>query len=455
MSPPCEFSSRDRNFLVSTVSLYEANYVLAPRSIPARRASRDVGYSPGEKSHLLHALLLGLGVAFFGGCAGARSNELAHPQKISTENQIIGTRAEGTLRELLAQGERAILAQNWQTAVDAFEAALAADPAAAASPQVLYDLALAYEGLGDREKARKWYREIISRFPSDPNTRNAFAREVSLDAYLEDWPALGAVGDKILAQRNLDPASRMLGLGARGLARVTAGDESAAAHDILEGLDLVDENHYGATGQLPVAAAMLKYALGELRKLRSEKISLNPPGPDFVWKLEMRCQHLLDAQSAYADAIRSIDPHWTAMSGYRVGEMYRTLHHDLMLIPPTDKAKTDSDKQLFYGIMHVRYRVLLEKGIAMMERTIAFGDKTGAASAWMKRAAAAKAEMQKALEEERAQIAKFPFTEAELEKALEIMKKKAAADAAKAMKPTTPSRETAPPAAGGSAPPTP
>jgi len=136
---------------------------------------------------------------------------------------------------------------------------------------------------------------------------------------------------------------------------------------------------------------MLKFSLGEYRKLKSEKISLNPPGPDFLQKLEMRCQLLLDAQTAYADAIRSIDPHWAAMSGYRVGEMYRTLHHDLMLIPPTEKAKTESDKQLFYGIMHVRYRALLEKGITMMQRTLDFGDKTGAATVWMKRAEAAKA----------------------------------------------------------------
>ena len=42
------------------------------------------------------------------------------------------------------------------------------------------------------------------------------------------------------------------------------------------------------------------------------------------------------------------------------------------------------------------------------------------------------AAQQKALEEEKAMIAKFPFTEEELAKALEIMKKKADGDQAKA-----------------------
>jgi tetratricopeptide (TPR) repeat protein len=375
--------------------------------------------------------LLGLALAACGGGSQDVAKTPQPPQRIDASNQIIGTHAEGTAKELRARGERALLAQSWQEAVDAFEALIAGEPAAANDPQVLFDLALAYEGLGDREKARTRYREIVRRFPTDANARSALAREVSLDAYLEDWKALGEVGEQILARKDIDVADRMLGLGARGLARVTAGDEQGASRDVNDGLDLVEETRFGATGQLPVAAAMLKYAEGEIRKLRSEKIVLNPPPTDFVQKLEMRCQLLLDAQSSYADAIRSVDLHWAAMSGYRVGEMYRTLHQHLMMIPPTTNAKTESDKQLFYGIMHVRYRALLDKGIEMMKRTLALGERTGVASGWMKRAEAAKAEMDRALEEEKATIKKFPFSEETLEKTLAIMKKKAADDAAK------------------------
>jgi tetratricopeptide (TPR) repeat protein len=369
------------------------------------------------------------------GCGGeSQKVVVGPPSNVEASNQIIGTRAEGTAKELLAKGERALLAQRWQEAVDCFEAVLAGDPAAANDPQVIYDLAVAYEGLGEREKARARYRDVVRRFPNDPNARNALVREVSLDAHLEDWTALGEVGEMILAKKDIDPAEKMLGLGARGLSKIQAGEEQPATRAIQQGLELMDETRYGATGQLPVAAAMIKYANGELRKYRSEKISLNPPGPDFVQKLEMRCAFLLEAQSSYADAIRSVDQQWAAMSGYRVGEMYRTLHHDLMLIPPTDKAKTEHDKQLFYGIMHVRYRVLLEKGMDMMTRTLALGERTGVGAAWMKRAEVLQAEMTKALEEEKAMIAKFPFTEEELQKALEIMKKKAADDLAKASK---------------------
>ena len=381
-------------------------------------------------------VLVGVSIAACG-----NSPEPATPAKpatnVNASNQIISTRVEGTAKELRVRGEHALLEQKWQEAVDAFEALIAGDPTAANDPQVIYDLALAYEGIGEREKARVRYREVVRKFPSDPNARSALAREVSLDAYLEDWTALGDAGETILARKDIEPADKMLGYGARGLARITAGDEAGAAKDINAGTDIVEETGFGKTGQLPVAAAMLKYAEGELKRVKSEKIELNPPPPDFVLKLELRCALLLEAQSYYADAIRSVDLHWAAMSGFRVGQMYRTLHKHLMMIPPTEKAKTDSDKQLFYGIMHVRYRALLDKGIEMMKRTIALGQKPemqGVATAWMKRAESAKTEMEQALEEEKAILKTFPYTEETLEKTLVIMKKKMIEDEEKKSK---------------------
>jgi hypothetical protein len=372
------------------------------------------------------------------GCGNAPEPQRPQtPTKVNASNQIISTKVEGTAKELRIRGEHALLEQKWQDAVDAFEALIAGDPTAANDPGIIYDLALAYEGIGEREKARVRYREIVRKFPTDPNARSALAREVSLDAYLEDWTALGDAGESILARKDIEPADKMLGYGARGLARITAGDEVGAAKDVNAGQDIVDETGFGKTGQLPVAAAMLKYAEGEIKKAKSEKIILNPPPPDFVAKLEMRCALLLEAQSNYADAIRSVDLHWAAMSGFRVGQMYRTLHQHLMMIPPTEKAKTDSDKQLFYGIMHVRYRALLDKGIEMMKRTIALGQKPemqGVATAWMKRAESAKAEMEQALAEEKAILKTFPYSEETLEKTLLIMKQKMIEDEEKKQK---------------------
>ena len=46
-------------------------------------------------------------------------------------------------------------------------------------------------------------------------------------------------------------------------------------------------------------------------------------------------------------------------------------------------------------MMRVRYRVLLEKGLEMMKRTVALGTQTAEVSPWVERARAAEAEMTK------------------------------------------------------------
>jgi hypothetical protein len=71
--------------------------------------------------------------------------------------------------------------------------------------------------------------------------------------------------------------------------------------------------------------------------------------------------------------------------------------------------------------MHVRFRVLLEKGLREIDQTVALGERTADSSAWIARAREAEAEMQTALADEKAQIERMPFTEAEIQTALERM----------------------------------
>ena len=87
----------------------------------------------------------------------------------------------------------------------------------------------------------------------------------------------------------------------------------------------------------------MSFALGEVRRLKSERISFTPLPPNFTDVLEQRCQALLDAQAAYTDAMRGYDAHWSAMAGYRVGQLYQRLHAEVMQIPPTAQAKTRAE----------------------------------------------------------------------------------------------------------------
>jgi hypothetical protein len=382
------------------------------------------------------------------------------PLHIDAPAVIVTASDIATEAELESRGERALLEQRWKDAADAYHLLLAADPTGPRAPEHLFDLGLSLEGLEQRADARDTFLDLARRFPDGPKARAALVRSATLDAYLEDWAALAAIGEELLARPDLEDIERIVALGARGLARVelierasldpegSAGASSAApssaspvspsalaldpradvraSDDILAGLDLSDRFHYGDRDVLPVAIAQLRFALGELRRVRSERIALVPIPADFVAKLDERCAGLLEAQAAYSQAVRSIDPHWAAMAGYRVGAMYRRLHRDLMEIPPPAASKTEHQKQVFFAFMHVRYRVLLEKGLREIEQTVALGERTQDSSAWISRAREARVEMQTALADEKAQIDKMPFTEAEVAKALDLLGKKTA-----------------------------
>ncbi len=382
-----------------------------------------------------HLSAPGLSLSLALGCG----SPAAPPKEISVSRQIVSPDVDGTDAELLAKGDKAMDEHRYADAKRIFTTLLLAKPKEEHAPHVLFQLATASDRLDERKDAGDRYQDFAKRFPKDPRSKLAELRVLDLLAYLEAWEPLFAASEDFLKRADLDGVDRITGLGARALSRVERGEASVAMHDVQSALDLVDELSFGKAGKLPPPVAQLEFALGEVRRVRSEEIHLAPDASvaradvprDFLRKMEARCQGLLDAQSAYAEAMHTTDAHWIAMAGYRVGDMYRTLHRELMRIPPTPQAKTASDEQLFFAIMHVRYRVLLEKGLEMLKRTLVLQEKALDDSEWIKRAVVAKGEIEKALDEERALIKTFPFEEKTIERTIELMQKKANVEAEK------------------------
>jgi hypothetical protein len=244
-----------------------------------------------------------------------------------------------------------------------------------------------------------------------------------LYGYLERWHELGEEAARLLAREDLPVMDRIEGYGARALSFVERGDVGSARIAVGKAQELIDKHGFGRSGLPPVQLAQVSFAEGEIRRIESEKIKLTPVPPNFVDVLEARCQGLLDAQGAFTEAMRSRDAHWSAMSGYRVGQLYQQLHREAMEIPPPEHANLQK-RQLFEAAMRLRYRILLEKGLTMMDGTVRLGDRTGEDSYWIARARDAKRQLEQALADEKAALAKTPYTEEELRAALEKLKER-------------------------------
>jgi tetratricopeptide (TPR) repeat protein len=378
-------------------------------------------------------VLAALGILLCPACAASRLGtavRLSNPEPVIIAKTRIVTADDVTTEpELAAVAERALMEQRWSEASSALHTLLAADPTGPHAPEYRFDLGLALEGLHDRASARDAFLEVARMFPDGPRARGALVRAATLDAYLEDWVALRAIGDDMLLRSDLDDLERVVALSSRALGRIELGEDAAASRDLYDSLDLADRLHYGARDTLPVAVAQARFALGELRRVRAERIRFDPLPADFVGALDARCEGLLQAQAAYAQVVRSVDSRWAAMAGYRLGAMYRSLHRDLMQIPPPSTARTERQREAFFAFMHVRYRVLLEKGLLEIEQTIALGERTGDSSPWIQRANEARDEMQGALAEERVRLERMPFKEVDVKAALDQIQKRAIATA--------------------------
>ena len=330
-----------------------------------------------------------------------------------------------TTAELLAELEAArghLLVDRFEEAAPAFDrlTRLAEDPAIKAV--AAYDAGLAYEGLGEREKAIKRFRLVDTSWPEQPVARNGLVRLTRILGRLERWSELEQAAERLLGRKDLPLIDKIEGHGAKALSFVERGMTDEATIQVGKATEIIDKHALGRAGTPPLQLAQVAFAQGEIRRLETEAIKLVPVPPNFGEVLEARCQRLLDAQSAYTEAMRARDAHWSAMSGFRVGQLYRALHEEAMTIPAPEAAKTLKQKQLFEASMRLRYRILLDKGLKMMESTVRLGDRTGEDSEWIARAREAKKALEQSLANEKAALAKMPFTEDEVTAALEALK---------------------------------
>lgn len=330
-----------------------------------------------------------------------------------------------TRDELLAQFERArsfLLVDQFAEAARAFDdlAELALDPELAGA--ALYNAGLAFDGLGDQEQAVGRYGRLAQEHPAAPETRLGLVRLGRLLARLERWSDLQSAADALLGRADLAELDRVEGHGQRALALVEQGQAETAQGALGKALEIIDRFRFGDAGAPPVQLAPVYFALGEVRRVHSEEVKLVPVTPSFPETLERRCQGLLEAQSAYTDAMRARDAYWSAMSGYRVGQLYQQLHREALQIPAPDSARTTTQKQLFEAAMRLRYRKLLEKGLKMMDAVLDLGERTGDGAHWVARARQAKNELERSMEEEKAALARMPFTEDEVRAGLDKLK---------------------------------
>jgi tetratricopeptide (TPR) repeat protein len=362
--------------------------------------------------------------ALASGCVGARPiaqapSPVGEARGFAVPRTVITPERAASIPELFQQalalgssGEHARAALEFQRIHDL-------DPAGELADDALFQSASEHDLAGELDAAALVYQQLARRYPKSELVSSALVRAIRILMRLDQWPRAGELSELALSgSRELGPLERITVYAASALARLERSDEHAASTFIEKGRALIDEYQLDAAGRLPLELAPLYFSLGELRRRRAERIVFEPLPPSFADALERRCQLLLDAHSAYSDAMRAYDVHFSAIAGYRVGELYERLHQDVMRITPPATADTEEKRILFEAAMRLRYAVLLEKAQKFMEHTLGWVERNGEHSPWVEKTHEAIADIRAAAKREEAALAALPYPRATVEAAL-------------------------------------
>ncbi len=364
------------------------------------------------------------------GRARADTGPRSAPVSRTTTSRVIVTPTEAfSINELYVRAAQHAESGSWRLAASEFERAYDLDRTGPLAAGALYNAGVAHdEASAERESqelALSRFRAVLLEFPEQRWAVLASARAMRLAVHLEHWTLANQLVDSFeRLTPTPTPTEQALVDAARAMHAIERGQLEEAQRFIDEGLAVIEDHRIDSVGQLPRDVAALYFALGESKRVGAQRIKFVPRPADFAAVLEARCQLVLDAQRAYAEAMRAYDAHWSSMAGVRTSELYASLHHDLMQVPPPASAKTEVSSALFQGAMRLRYSVLLEKALTLLEHTLQMTERTGQRSPWSERAVEARQAILDAKRVEDEALDRLPYTRQELAKALDDLRRK-------------------------------
>ncbi len=362
-------------------------------------------------------------------CGPARAPVREPPRRWAPDSQVEEARRPATLRvdelvvtpervrsvgELLAEAHLAWAGGDAETAAEGFDAVVALGPQTGIAAEAGYWAALAWERAGRHDLAAQRFESVARRHPQHALAADAMLRSTRLWGYLDRWGKAGTLAAYAMSHfERWTPTEKVALHSTLVLSKLQAENLEGAEYHLAKGRRIAERVGLDQLDVIPRDVAQLYFALGEWRRLQGAQVTFDPLPADFAAQFERRAQWLLDAQGAYLDVMRARDAHWSAMAGFRIGELYHQLHRDVSRTP-RPPGIPEERFPLFQAAMKLRYLVLLEKGLTMYERTLRLAQRTGEVSPWVERAFEQKARLEAVLARERAAIDAAPYRQDDL-----------------------------------------
>jgi hypothetical protein len=330
----------------------------------------------GYLAALAILLAAGCATARRGAPSGAPPEAVAYPPSELTVTPLDLELAGKNDEELFAIGTAALEAKDFRRAAAALGRVADLHPGSRHEGAALLGAGLALEGLEEWRPALERFRAAEQRAGGRDAVEAAF-RAAECDWHLGDLDAAHGTLDALARRDDLPAADRIRALAQRGVVELAAGRPEDAERTLRAAVAAWQDA--GARERIDAEyAAQAQFYLGEVYRAGFEAIKLDLAADEarLARDLEEKAERLLSAQGHYLRTIRMGVADWAVAAGARIGELYDTLHAEIVAAP-LPPGLDEAHAAAYRTELRRRARVLVTKAIEAYEETLAAAQRTG------------------------------------------------------------------------------
>lgn len=274
---------------------------------------------------------------------------------------------------------------DFEAALEGYEELLAKFPDTVLAPAATFNLGLCHERLGLVAEAAAIYDRLVAVYPGTPTVLDAMFRRGYCLEGLERWNEAVEQYEDILAIEDLSGPDTCEAMSRIGCAHLAKGEVAQAEQALRLAVQYFLKQSQIERFENTFYAARAQFHLGEIYRDSFEAVAFTTDEAQIREALEEKLSHMVSARDAYVQTIKLGNYHWAAASGFQVGQLFRTLHDQVMTAPLPPELSTDELVEVYYEMLEEKVQPLLESAVSVWEKTLLMAERVGVSGEWVER----------------------------------------------------------------------
>ena len=277
--------------------------------------------------------------------------------------------------ELFDRAFRSFSDRHYEDAAADYELVIRHFPESRFYIPALYKAGLSYEKLDQWADAVRVYRTIVSRFPDNEDTTDAYYRLANALEHNGEAQAVVELMTEVLLRKNLTNFDRIEAHVRRANALLALEDYEGAADGFRNAVQ-INEN---APPEQQVAVSshyivQSYFGIGRAYHHMVSAIPLVLPPERMGEDLKKKAKLFITAQANYIRALGFHHPQWSMAAGFMIGRLYEDFYRDIFMAEIPDEL-TAEHLTLYFEELRKQIRPLMERAVQVYEKNLSLSKR--------------------------------------------------------------------------------